>query len=86
MYKSNKKKTKNKLTNCFQKHALRKDNYRRKVIYFNFHKTEFSENSDYMVEMKGRGAISLNVQLEKTTNLFIGSTYIVNKSLQYFNK
>ena len=36
--------------------------------------------------MKGRGAISLNVQLDKTTHLFIGSTYIVKKYLQYFNK
>ena len=50
-------------------------------MYFNFHKTEFSENSDYMVEMKGRAAISLNVQLDKTTNLFIGSTYIVKKNI-----
>ena len=32
-----------------------------------------------MVEMKGRGAISLNEQLDKTTHLFIGSTYIVKK-------
>ena len=39
-----------------------------------------------MVEMKGRGAISLNVQLDKTTNLFIGNTYIVKQISAIFQQ